>query len=47
MIWHPEDGPNNTYRTEIAMAAVHMVAIPPGQAGRSEEKAIDGFIAKS
>ena len=27
--------------------AVHMVAIPPGQVGRSEEKAIEGVIAKS
>ena len=32
--WGVEDGPNNTYRTEIQMPAVHMVPIPPGAAGR-------------
>jgi catechol 2,3-dioxygenase len=36
-VWRPEDGSNNTYRTEIGMPAVHMVAIPPGIAGRSSE----------
>ena len=29
-IWRFEDGPNNTYRTEIGMPAVHMAEIPPG-----------------
>ena len=33
--WGIEDGPNNTYRTEIQMPAVHMVAIPPGVRGRA------------
>jgi catechol 2,3-dioxygenase len=32
--WGVEDGPNNTYRTEIEMPAVHMVPIPPGARGR-------------
>jgi catechol 2,3-dioxygenase len=32
--WGIEDGPNNSYRTEIEMPAVHMVAIPPGVKGR-------------
>jgi catechol 2,3-dioxygenase len=36
-IWRPEDGANNTYRTEIGMPAVHMVAIPPGAVGRDRE----------
>ncbi len=36
-IWHPEQGSNNTYRTEIGMPAVYMVAIPPGIAGSSSE----------
>jgi catechol 2,3-dioxygenase len=33
--WRIEDGPNNSYRTEIEMPAVHMVAIPPGVRGRA------------
>jgi catechol 2,3-dioxygenase len=33
--WGVEDGPNNSYRTEIEMPAVHMVAIPPGVQGRA------------
>ena len=32
-VWRLEDGPNNSYRTEIGMPAVHMVAIPPGVVG--------------
>ena len=31
--WSLEDGPNNSYRTEVGMPAVHMVAIPPGVVG--------------
>ncbi|UGS35300.1 VOC family protein [Capillimicrobium parvum] len=37
--WGIEDGPNNSYRTEVAMPAVHMVAIPPGVAGSMETPA--------
>ena len=44
-IWRFEDGPNNTYRTEIGMPAVHMVEIPPGIVGRHEEM-IEGIVAK-
>lgn len=33
--WRIEDGPNNTYRTEIEMPAVHMAPIPPGVRGRA------------
>jgi catechol 2,3-dioxygenase len=33
--WGVEDGPNNSYRTEIEMPAVHMVPIPPGVQGRA------------
>ena len=44
-IWRFEDGPNNTYRTEIGMPAVHMAEIPPGIVGRHEEM-IEGIIAK-
>jgi catechol 2,3-dioxygenase len=28
--WRLDEGPNNSYRTEVEMPAVHMVAIPPG-----------------
>jgi catechol 2,3-dioxygenase len=34
VIWRPEHGSNNTYRTEIGMPAVHTVNIPPGIVGR-------------
>jgi catechol 2,3-dioxygenase len=44
-IWRFEDGPNNSYRTEIGMPAVHMVEIPPGIVGRNEEM-IQGIVAK-
>ena len=44
-IWRFEDGPNNTYRTEIGMPAVHMAEIPPGIVGRNDEM-IEGIIAK-
>ena len=37
VIWHPEQGSNNAYRTEIAMPAVSMVNIPPGIVGSSSE----------
>jgi catechol 2,3-dioxygenase len=37
VIWRPEHGSNNTYRTEVGMPAVHLVNIPPGVAGRSDE----------
>jgi catechol 2,3-dioxygenase len=37
VIWRPEQGSNNTYRTEVSMPAVSMVAIPPGVAGSSSE----------
>jgi catechol 2,3-dioxygenase len=36
-IWRPEYGSNNTYRTEIGMPAVYMVAIPPGAVGQAGE----------
>jgi catechol 2,3-dioxygenase len=37
-VWTADDGPNNYYRTELGMPAVHQVAIPPGttQRGPSE-----------
>jgi hypothetical protein len=47
VIWRPEDGPNNSYRTEIAMPAVRMVNIPPGHAGKSHDKALEGRIYQS
>jgi catechol 2,3-dioxygenase len=33
IIWRPEQGSNNAYRTELGMPAVGLVAIPPGIAG--------------
>jgi catechol 2,3-dioxygenase len=45
VVWRFEEGPNNTYRTEIGMPAVHMKEIPPGIVGRSDEK-IEGIVAK-
>jgi catechol 2,3-dioxygenase len=33
VIWRPEQGSNNVYRTEIGMPAVGLVNIPPGVAG--------------
>ena len=44
-IWRFEDGPNNSYRTEIGMPAVHMAEIPPGIVGRHEEM-VQGIVAK-
>ena len=44
-VWRFEEGPNNTYRTEIGMPAVYMAEIPPGMVGRSDEM-IEGIIAK-
>ena len=44
-IWRFEDGPNNTYRTEIGMPAVHMAEIPPGIVGRHDGM-IEGVVAK-
>ena len=44
-IWRFEDGPNNTFRTEVGMPAVHMVAIPPGVVG-SSEGLLDGRVAR-
>jgi catechol 2,3-dioxygenase len=35
IVWRPEHGSNNTYRTEIGMPAVHMANIPPGVVGRT------------
>jgi catechol 2,3-dioxygenase len=35
VIWRPEQGSNNAYRTEIEMPAVGLVAIPAGVAGSS------------
>jgi catechol 2,3-dioxygenase len=32
VVWRPEEGSNNAYRTEIGMPAVYMVEIPPGAA---------------
>ena len=45
VLWRFEDGPNNTYRTEIGLPAVYMVTIPPGVVGRSDEM-IEGIVAK-
>lgn len=47
--WRIEDGPNNTYRTEIEMPAVHMVPIPPGVVGRGavEEDYTASPVARS
>jgi catechol 2,3-dioxygenase len=45
VIWRFEDGPNNTFRTEIGLPAVHMVAIPPGVVG-SNEGQVEGIVAK-
>jgi len=42
-IWRLEDGPNNTYRTEIGMPAVHMAAIPPGVVGKQTEQEESAF----
>jgi catechol 2,3-dioxygenase len=47
VIWTPADGPNTSYRTEIAMPAVHMVNIPPGKAGKSHDKALAGGVYNS
>lgn len=33
IIWRPEQGANNAYRTEVEMPAVSLVNIPPGVAG--------------
>jgi len=45
VVWRFEEGPNNSYRTEIGLPAVHMVSIPPGIVGRSEEM-VEGIVAK-
>jgi catechol 2,3-dioxygenase len=45
-LWTFDDAPNNAYFTEIGMPAVHMVAIPPGQAGRVTEDMVEGPFAK-
>jgi catechol 2,3-dioxygenase len=37
VIWRPEQGSNNTYRTEIGMPAVAMINIPPGAVGSGGE----------
>lgn len=47
VIWRPEDGPNNGYKTEIGLPAVYMVAIPPGAAGRGDSKLIEGPVGKA
>ncbi len=44
-IWRFEDGPNNTFRTEVGMPAVHMVAIPPGLVGAGGGM-LDGRVAR-
>ena len=36
IIWRPEQGSNNTFRTEIGMPAVSMVNMPPGVAGTGQ-----------
>jgi catechol 2,3-dioxygenase len=33
VVWRPEEGSNNAYRTEVEMPAVSMVNIPPGVVG--------------
>ncbi|MCE0766879.1 VOC family protein [Pseudonocardia kujensis] len=38
VIWTPEQGSNNAYRTEIEMPPVSLVAIPPGVARRGQAK---------
>ncbi len=43
--WRFHDGPNNSYRTEVGMPAVHMIPVPPGQVGRSED-VLEGIVAK-
>lgn len=40
--WSLEDGPNNSYRNETGIPAVHMVAIPPGHAGPGDGVVFDG-----
>jgi catechol 2,3-dioxygenase len=42
-IWRLEDGPNNTYRTEIGMPAHYMVPIPPGVVGKNVEQEQSAF----
>ena len=36
VVWRPEQGSNNAYRTEIGMPAVALVNIPPGVAGTNQ-----------
>jgi catechol 2,3-dioxygenase len=43
VVWRLEDGPNNTYRTEIGMPADYMVPIPPGAVGRNTEQEQSAF----
>jgi catechol 2,3-dioxygenase len=45
VVWRFDDGPNNTFRTEVGMPAVHMVPVPPGQVGRSDQT-LEGMVAK-
>jgi catechol 2,3-dioxygenase len=45
VVWPFEEGPNNTFRTEIGLPAVHMVAIPPGIVGVHDEQ-FEGIVAK-
>jgi catechol 2,3-dioxygenase len=45
VVWPFLDGPNNTFRTEIGLPAVHMVAIPPGIVGHHDEQ-VEGIVAK-
>jgi catechol 2,3-dioxygenase len=50
--WEPleygvEDGPNNSYFTEVGIPAVHMVAIPPGHVGPMSEERLEGPAAKA
>jgi catechol 2,3-dioxygenase len=37
VIWSPEEGSNNAYRTEVEMPAVSLVPIPPALAGAGSE----------
>ncbi len=41
VIWRPEQGSNNAYRTEVDMPAVSLVNIPPGIAGTAHTELID------
>ena len=45
VIWRPEQGSNNAYRTEVDMPAVSMVNIPPGVVGNTASGATSAHSA--